>query len=153
MAYWNEGYRYRWKYMKAVIEYLKSMNAQITLEMGCMYIPLNDQSHQIELEQKQIVTGFGCVHDLNKPRYPYINKYFDCAVALQVWEHLDNHRAAFNELCRISKNVILSLPYKWTHGDKRHNNIDDDKILSWTGRQWDNEKIVIQRKICVWRDV
>jgi hypothetical protein len=60
------------------------------------------------------------------------DKYFDCFVALQVWEHLENHEQAFNEVMRISKTAILSFPYRWTHSDKQHNNIDESVIAKWT---------------------
>jgi len=73
-------------------------------------------------------------------------------VALQVMEHLENHPNIFTEIKRISKNIILSFPFEWSHGDEQHRGIDDKKILSWTDK-WDEEIIIQRRKICIWRNV
>lgn len=153
-AYWNEGYKYRWEYMGAVIDMMKSVGAVNTLEMGTFYIPLNDNSYLLELDIKYLVTGRGKIYDLNKIPYPIPDKTFDCAVALQVWEHLENQPGAFSELCRISKNIILSFPYQWKHGDKMHRGIDDEKISKWTNGLIPYEtKLIKTRKIYFWRDI
>lgn len=130
--YWNEGWKYRWEYMSYVIGLLKSIRAKNILEAGCNGIPLKSDSYQIELDKKNIVTGRGRVMDLNETPYSIPDKNFDAAVALQVWEHLDNQTKAFQEFCRISKHIILSFPYKWNHGDDRHRGIDEEKIAEWT---------------------
>jgi len=150
--YWNEGAIYRWKYMREVIKIMRSVGAVNTLEMGCSQIPLNSTSYLIDINKLHLVTKRGKLYDLNKTPYPFPDKTFDCAVALQVWEHLDSQFKAFNELCRISKNVILSFPYNWNHGDARHRGIDDDKIALWTGGLWPETTIQIKdRKIYFWR--
>jgi len=83
LPYWNEGYRYRWEYMSAVIEIMKKCGNN-TLECGAYFMPLNDTSYQIELEKRFLVTGRGIIRDLNEIPYPIPDKNFDCAVALQV---------------------------------------------------------------------
>jgi SAM-dependent methyltransferase len=150
--YWKEGKKYRWQYMSYVIEIMESLHARNTLEAGSYFIPLNHNSFLIELEKKFMVTGRGIIHDLNVTPYPIPAKTFDCAVALQVWEHLENQQAAFREFCRISRNVILSFPYKWTWGDAMHKGIDDAKISKWTcGVKPSSVKIINHRMICLWR--
>lgn len=154
MPYWTEGLKkmYRWEYMKYCIDLMKDIGAVNTLEMGTNFIPLNSSSYLFELEKKYLVNKRGKVQDLNHTPYKIPNKHFDCATALQVWEHLDNQQSAFLELVRISKNVILSFPYMWNHGDKRHRGIDDEKIFEWTcGIEPDHIHKIKSRIIYLWR--
>jgi len=152
MPYWNEGRRYRWDYMLPVIEYMKSIGAVNTLEMGTMRLPLNNTSYQFELKKSDIVTKRGKIQDLNNPPFGFKDNHFDCAVALQVFEHLDNQAETFKELCRISKNVVLSFPFKWNHGDSRHRGIDEKKIAEWTcNKKPDNVILIKDRIIYFWR--
>lgn len=159
--YWREGSAYRWDYMSHVISMLKIMGAKNICEAGTYYMPLNDESFLIELERQHLVNRDGEIQDLNVVPFSfldyddYINGNcfgaFDCFVALQVWEHLENQLEAFNHVCEISKNVILSFPYKWNHGDDRHRGIDDKKIAEWTGgKKPVYETVIHNRKICVW---
>jgi len=151
--YWNEGYSYRWDYMSYVIETLKKIGAKNICESGSFYIPLNSKSTLLENAKEELVNDRGEVHDLNDIPYPFEDDEFDCFVALQVWEHIENHPHAFEEACRISKNVILSIPYMWDWGDDMHKGIDDEKILSWvSGKKWDEEKIIHRRKILLWKN-
>jgi hypothetical protein len=150
--YWKEGASYRWKYMEYVIEQLKKMDAKIICEAGASGIPLNSESFLFDYP----------LFDLDKFPYrfngitvkPLIqDKHFDCFVALQVWEHLDKQQKAFKEVMRISKNAILSFPYKWGKGhDKRHQGIDGAKIEEWTcGIKPASTIIIQQRAIYVWQ--
>lgn len=151
--YWSEGKNYRWQYMSYVIDCLKIMGAWDICEAGTSGIPLNNLSHQIESDEKNIVNPVGIIHDLNIFPYPvkHISK-FDAFVALQVWEHLDNQAQAFREVMRISRAAILSFPYRWTGGDKRHKGIDEKKINGWTcGIKPISIKIINHRAIYVWR--
>jgi SAM-dependent methyltransferase len=50
------------------------------------------------------------VADLNQT-FPFVDRAFDIAVALDVLEHTDDLHAAFDELCRVTKKyVVLTLP-------------------------------------------
>lgn len=147
--YWFEGAKYRWLYMSVAIMWMKELKPTRILEAGTSGIPLNATSYLFEYP----------AYDLNK--FPYINKsgfefgnkHFDMSVALQVWEHLNNPRESFKELARISKNIILSFPYKWDWGDKRHKGIDDKKIMSWTcGLVPARSTIIMKRNICLWTE-
>jgi len=140
-AYWNEGAKYRWEYMSAVIDILKIMGAESICEAGASGIPLNDKSFLMDYPQ----------YDLDKP-LPEFDKFFDCFVALQVWEHLKNPIEAFRQVMKISRAAILSFPYKWKHGDKQHNNIDENVISKWTcGIKPVFTKLIKDRIIYVWR--
>lgn len=156
--YWTEGRKYRWDYIGPVINILRSINAKNTLEMGCMRLPLNSTSTLIELDKSDLVTESGIIHDLNMIPYPFKSKQFDCAIALQVFEHLTYQQGAFLELRRISKHIILSFPYLWKSGDSMHVGINDKKIMRWTCGVHPDKKIIIQfskgrknRAIYYWR--
>jgi SAM-dependent methyltransferase len=143
IPYWNEGWRYRWLYMKIVIQWMQEIRPRRILEAGSSKMPLNTVSYLFDLPQ----------HDLNKIPYPFQDKFFDIAVALQVWEHLDKQAEAFREFARISKNIILSFPYRWDFGDNKHRGIDDKKILTWScGIKPDRSTVIMQRNICLWND-
>jgi SAM-dependent methyltransferase len=50
------------------------------------------------------------VADLNRT-FPFVDRAFDIAVALDVLEHTDDLHAAFDEVCRVAKKyVVLTLP-------------------------------------------
>ena len=53
---------------------------------------------------------------------------------------------------RIAKSAILSFPYKWTWGDKRHKGIDGKKIEKWTcGVVPESIKIINHRAIYIFK--
>jgi len=147
--YWREGKNYRWQYMEYVISILKEIcpDDSKLIEAGTSGMPLSDKSFLYEYPEYDLnVTPF----KINGER---INNYqFDCFTALQVWEHLDNQSAAFQEVMRISKSAVLSFPYKWTWGDARHKGIDGKKIEKWTcGVVPEQIKIINHRAIYYWR--
>lgn len=166
--YWNEGGRYRWLYMSYVIDQLKRLKIRQSrlCEAGASGMPLSSESYRMDYPQ----------HDLNCIPYRTIeniplspiyrgkfmekhtvisDKYFDCFIALQVWEHLDKQAEAFREVMRISKYAILSFPYKWPRGkghDKRHVGIDDRIISRWTcGVRPIDKKLIHHRMVMTWR--
>jgi SAM-dependent methyltransferase len=148
--YWNEGASYRWEYMNFVIDEIEKRGYKNVCEAGAYYMPLSEESTLIEISKIHLVNRSGVIHDLNIIPYPFADKQFDCFVALQVMEHLENHPDIFKEIKRISKNIILSFPFMWSHGDEQHRGIDDKKILSWT-EPWGDEVVIQKRKICIWR--
>jgi|LSQX01.2.fsa_nt_gb hypothetical protein len=140
--YWNEGRDYRWEYMSYVIGLLREMpQAAKVIEAGSNGIPLHSDSFLFDLP----------AHDLDVTPYAVEDKAFDCFVALQVWEHLRRPREAFAEVMRISKNAVLSFPYKWAYGDKQHRGIDKDVIGRWTlGVAPQSIKIIKNRIVYSW---
>ena len=140
----------RWLYMKKVISFVQKKKYKTCLEVGPSSLPLFHDSDILDVEQlcKRPLTY---QHDCNEVPWPIKSNTYDVAIALQVWEHLLNHRNAFGEISRVAKTVILSLPYKWHIKDKwkrkwrkgkslstrrikiAHCNIDKRLILRWTG--------------------
>lgn len=147
--YWQEGKNYRWQYMEYVISILKEIcpNDSKLIEAGTSGMPLSDKSFLYEYPEYDLnVVPF----KINGQRIE--NYQFDCFTALQVFEHLDNQSAAFQEVMRIAKSAVLSFPYKWTRGDARHKGIDGKKIEKWTcGVVPEQIKIINQRAIYTWR--
>lgn len=147
--YWREGKNYRWQYMSAVIDILKEIcpDDSRLIEAGTSGMPLSDRSFLYEYPEYDLnVVPF----KINGQRIE--NYQFDCFTALQVFEHLDNQSAAFREVMRIAKSAVLSFPYKWNFGDKRHRGIDGKKIETWTcGVKPELIKIINHRAIYHWR--
>lgn len=149
-AYWQTAPADRWAYMSRAIKMLKELHATKIIEAGSEGIPLNKYS---------IVLPSRPEFDLNKTPYPYQNKEFDAFVALQVWEHLTKRHEAFSEAKRISRAVILSLPYNWTEKQTKHENhreITMEEIAGWAGRAPDTTKLIAgaggkNRIICLWK--
>jgi len=154
--YWQEGKNYRWQYMGWVIEQLKIICPDDTklIEAGTSGMPLSDKSFLFEYPECDLnVVPFNI--KFARMNGPIKDKYFDCFVALQVWEHLDNQERAFKEVMRISKSAILSFPYMWPKGkghDARHIGIDDRKIKQWTcGVKPEKTKLINNRMVYVWK--
>ena len=137
-------YTGRWEYFKEVIQIIDSIEISSALEIGPGFLPViknadlllspkEDQFGSPEkIENKMIA------HDITEKAWPIKDKEYDIAVALQVWEHLDNKQGrAFRELMRITKRAILSFPYLWEGGEDKHmhrihHNIDKYIIGDWT---------------------
>lgn len=157
--YWREGKNYRWQYMSAVIDILKEIcpDDSRLIEAGTSGIPLSDRSFLYEYPEYDLnVTPYRIKgHELPNGKNAMVvipNYQFDAFCALQVWEHLDNQSAAFQEVMRISKSAVLSFPYKWTWGDARHKGIDGKKIEKWTcGVKPESIRIMNHRAVYVWR--
>ena len=139
--YWKNG-QYRWDYMSKAIELMQEIDPVRVCEAGTSGIPLCSDSVLLEYPY----------YDLNFANYPFDSKHFDVFVALQVWEHLKKPAEAFAEARRISKNVILSIPYQWKQGDAQHVGLDDSTVLGWTRGEEPCKTIhICRRKIYLWR--
>jgi hypothetical protein len=142
VEYFRNSRKKRWRYTKKVLDMLKPFcgNINTSLEIG--------------------TSGFQCIRESVIPpvkfdamvNWPYQDKQFDMTIALQVWEHLwspkgkkiyknkmgtPKQKEAFNELKRVSKNAILSVPYDWgewtnTSPVNVHYGITMDTILEWS---------------------
>jgi hypothetical protein len=157
--YWQEGKNYRWQYMGYCIEQLKTIcpDDSKLIEAGTSGMPLSDRSYLFEFPKHNldIFPYMTCGSESGDLCGTIPDKYFDCFVALQVWEHLDNQERAFKEVMRISKSAILSFPYMWPKGkghDARHIGIDDRKIKQWTcGVKPEKTKLINNRMVYVWK--
>jgi hypothetical protein len=62
---------------------------------------------------------------------------FDLVLCSQVVEHVDNPRAFVQKLLKVSRTLIVSVPYKWSKAStskKSHHishDIDEETILGW----------------------
>ena len=85
------------------------------------------------------------VQDATKLPWNFKDKEYDVFVALQVLEHLNpNQNEIFEEIKRISKYSIITLPYKWnTPSDKIHNMTDDVIIKKWTNNELPYKTLVV----------
>ena len=90
------------------------------------------------------------LHDATITPWPVDEKY-DLFIALQVFEHLvDSQARAFQEVKRIAKYAILSLPYKWdcpkdNANYPEHHMIDENTILEWTNGEAPEKWVYIER--------
>ena len=164
--YFRLSKKKRWGYSKEVLKMLKPFceNINTSFEIG--------------------TSGFQCIRESVTPTdsfdartsWPYEDKQFDIVIALQVWEHLweptdeqvndwsiPKQKEAFNELKRVSKSAILSVPYDWgewtnTLPNNVHYGITMDKILEWSSGLEPVEIVDVpcqlgrrgSRRICRW---
>lgn len=134
VEYWNKTFDARWQYMKIAINELKRVKAEKIIELGTNGVTLCENSDIIELCDFDYSGGKKYLLDATQTPWSEISdKQYDCFVALQVIEHLTPHQIeVFNEIKRISKRCIISLPYMWENTDANHKGIDLKKIKSWT---------------------
>jgi hypothetical protein len=148
--YWNDSFKGRWVYMKPVIDELKKMSPESALELGSYKISLMDFSDNMGLDSEYFdpenLKNKHFIFDArNTPWKDIKDKEYDVFVALQVLEHLSpNQSEVFNEIKRISKKCILTLPYKWDcPTNKTHHNITDKIISNWTNNIEPYKKLVL----------
>jgi hypothetical protein len=79
-------------------------------------------------------SGRVLVHDATRFPWPIDGEPYDLFVALQVFEHLGtSQRNVFDEVRRIARHAIISLPVDWEMDDPRnpHHGISHERVLSW----------------------
>lgn len=140
--YNNRYYRNRWEYLKEIIDQIKKMDDIVsTLEMGPFRSPLVVGGDIIDITDSNLKfypfeVGKVIKHDCSVTPYPIDDKTYDLVIASQVLEHLGlygEQSKVFNELKRISRKAIISLPYKWFAPKERdHHMIDENMINVWT---------------------
>lgn len=123
------------------------------LEFGCHRLPLFHGSDTLDVNSD---LGTTFVHDAKVLPWP-VERHYDLAIGLQVWEHLHPQQAAvFEELRRIADNAILSVPYNWKRpDDPEHSAIDEQQILYWTGGLHPTATVLdhngtTERLVCWW---
>ncbi len=120
----------RWPYLSAVIGMLERMEFDSCLELGTNGFPLVKGSDTMDLTP---FDGLTYRHDAREP-FPFGDKTYDLFVALQVWEHLDDHQeAVFAEVMRTCRAAVLSFPYLWHSPESpRHHGLGHDTFSRWT---------------------
>jgi len=133
--YWNNTLEIRWNYMLPVLEELKLLNPQTSIELGTAGISLMNFSDSMDKYEKYIDNNnHKYLIDAKITPWNIPDKKYDVFVALQVLEHLSpNQIEIFNEIKRISKSAIITLPYMWNcEKNDCHYMIDYDIINKWT---------------------
>jgi hypothetical protein len=144
----------RWRYMRRAIEIMKRHNAQSCLEIGTGGMPITNGDTLDNCEMYPVTHE----RDARSIPWPVDNNMYDFTVALQVFEHFDlkrkKQRQVFNEMERVSQNIIISVPYLWESTDGIHDGIDDAVVFGWAGRSA-NESYLIEdimtRKVYYWK--
>ena len=106
------------------------------LELGPNTRPLISGADVMDLVARPGLqcSGEVMVHDAKSTPWPVTRDRYDLFVALQVFEHLGTRqRAAFDEVRRIARHAIVSLPIDWEMKDSAnpHHGISHEEALSW----------------------
>ena len=135
----------RWGYYEEIITQLKKFeDVHSVLEFGPHKLPFVKGSDVIDIcdlfiKQSPIEIGTFIAHDCGKFPLPVEDNSYDLVIACQVIEHFGIYGQQvefFNELERICKKAIISLPYKWFRPQIRnHHMIDEHMIKYWTGNR------------------
>jgi hypothetical protein len=130
----------RFDYFKEVIKQIKIIDKfdkiNKTLELGPYKTPLIKNGDIMDLknysDEYPIEVGDFFQHDASIVPYPFKDKEYDLIIACQVLEHLKkNQKEVIKEFNRISKRVIITLPYKWFTPCDVHHMIDEKVIDYW----------------------
>ena len=152
----EEYYVGRWAYFSEVIKMVEEINPKSVLELGPALFTVvknADVMRKPEIDRWGVpsnVRSSEYLHDATITPWP-IEKKYDLFIALQVFEHLTDHqKQAFQEVKRIAKYAILSLPYKWdcaidNANYPEHHMIDENTILEWTSGESPQKWIYIER--------
>jgi hypothetical protein len=140
-------YNGRWAYFEKVCEVINTqVKPKTCLEIGAGYFTVCYGADVMDFAEK---TYYGLpdgrdrtiyIHNANDVPFDFItDKKYDLFLALQVFEHLKRDKVSmvFAEAKRISKNIIISLPYKWDVPSNMlmypsHHKIDEETVAGWT---------------------
>lgn len=132
-------YNSRWSYFEKAIEMLSDREYGKVLELGGYKSSIVTDSDTMDFNSSY--RKLTLQHDARTTPWPIEDKKYDLFIALQVWEHLymdqknilgPKQQEAFAEVMRVSKNALLSFPYKWNQPGNIHHGIDENKINVWT---------------------
>lgn len=154
----------RWEYYSRVIELSDQLakNPERILELGPHLLPIFPDSDTMDFKGDKNPTY---VHDGGDVPWPIPSRTYDLFIGLQVFEHLGKvdetervagwrHQAqadAFQEVKRVAKHAIISLPWKWENKrDLRHAGIDEDVVSKWFDAAPNHQEIVGRRAIFAW---
>jgi hypothetical protein len=133
-------YRNRWPYMAAAgreaADLIDRHGLRTALELGPHVRPLIVGADVMVLSASEDLDAEGrsVVHDARERPWPIADGAYDLFVALQVFEHLgDRQPDAFQEVCRVARHAIISLPIDWELDDPTdiHHALTQERVLSW----------------------
>jgi len=113
----------RWEYHEQCVRLLKQLNFKSILEAGTMGISLLNTSDTIDYDlpkaQWKLCYTPTYHHNLKTLPWPIKDKQYDIFAALRVFHHFGNSKLYFDEMKRISKNIILALPNRVAESYKK----------------------------------
>lgn len=138
-------YESRWKYFSEVIEQMNKLeDIHTVLEFGPFKLPFVKGEDIIDytdefVDDYPFEIGKFMIHDCSQFPLPVEDNAYDLVIACQVLEHFGTSGEQvefFNELERITRIAIVSLPYKWFRPNTRdHHMIDKNVIKTWSGNR------------------
>lgn len=141
--------RERLSYMKVTGREVRGMISRLgiesVLELGPYQVPLVEGSDVMDRDVTRCGRLPGGVwnesdrefelaieHDARRCPWPIPLKSYDLFIALQVFEHLSPFQPqAFQEVRRIARHAIISLPIGWKGEDEIHRGITPEMALEW----------------------
>ena len=111
---------------KKVIEYLKEKKGGKFLELGCwdygfkLCAPFSKEYVGVDVRDVKHPSKYKFLkQDLEKnPKLPFEDQSFDCIIAMDVLEHLNNRHEVMEEIKRLIKKdglIIISLPNEYSY--------------------------------------
>lgn len=118
----------RWKWFREAMDMLVGLDVCKILELGSYLYPVVPRAWTVDIKgtPKEFL-------DLDLMPWHFKDKQFDLVICLQTLEHLERRKMAFDEIRRISKSALISLPFEWNSPeDFLHHNIMKETIKDWT---------------------
>jgi hypothetical protein len=116
----------------AAEEMIPRLRIKTAIELGPYQVPLIEGSDLADLHCRHL--GEHLTWKMDARHFPWRipDNAYDLFIALQVFEHLQPHqREAFQEVRRIARHAIISLPSNWAEGDEQHRGITPEMALEW----------------------
>ena len=126
-------YRKRWSYYCDVMHVLTKTGVKFkkVLELGPYLKPLIKNSDTIDNVDRgkttfvfdaSSVDNWKCIPDGS----------YDLFIGMQVLEHLSNQEKVWQEIKRVAKYALITLPYRWVCPGDCHHGITSEVIRGWT---------------------
>lgn len=136
----NPEMKETWIFHEDIIKHIKQLtNIKTVLEINPYKTPLVIQSDILDSTDKYLkeypieINNF-YYKNLNHTPFPVEDKKYDLALINNDFDELntiEEYQKFFNEIQRISKSILIVLPYKTFSMNKSINNIDEEIISTW----------------------